>query len=452
MLHKLLTLLAFAGLVGLIPSVFASESFHGSSSFENAPSELTPGESAKFEIKLRYTEGPYAISNLSSLIVVSPASAAPMVLVEAQPLEGITQGQVVRIPVTLTLNPNIEHEKIFLSVSFSGNHFSSRSDAFYKSSWTDSISFDVAPKDQIHIPADYEIIPWGQLEVKNDAAKFTKNMIPQSIVNAGEPFFVVQKMDFTDDNFAANSTFDAIIGYAFTKGDRTISPPKGENVTREELEEFGHFIQQQHTRFYQSSDFEKSFEFTVNSEEPFLVKSSFVLPEPGKYTHQFYKKLKNSPATTGSNIGGTIVVEKFSKAMNDGGICNNNNHRILIKYDYSMVSCVTKDTALKLIERGWANHKSKPIDYASLFEKYAILPEVVAFYEKYPQAIQDIRSDHISYAIEKNDGYKVRMKIFFDENYRQNYIDFHCYKDRILQHEVAQEDIVHYLKNKECGN
>ena len=113
-----MTLLVFVGLVGLIPSVFASELFHGTSSFENAPSELTPGESAKFEIKLRYTEGPYALSDLSSSIVVSPASAAPMVNIETQPLEGITQGQIVRIPVILTINPNIEHEKIFLSVSF----------------------------------------------------------------------------------------------------------------------------------------------------------------------------------------------------------------------------------------------------------------------------------------------------------------------------------------------
>ncbi len=55
----------------------------------------------------------------------------------------------------------MEHEKIFLSIYFTGDHFSSRSDAFYKSAWTDSITFDIAPKDQVGILVDYEIVPWG---------------------------------------------------------------------------------------------------------------------------------------------------------------------------------------------------------------------------------------------------------------------------------------------------
>ena len=43
------------------------------------------------------------------------------------------------------------------------------------------------------------------------------------------------------------------------------------------------------------------------------------------------------------------------------------------------------------------------------------------------------------------------MKIYFDDNYNPDYIDFHCYEDRTLEYEVAEEDIVHYLKYKKCG-
>lgn len=136
-------------LIGFTTQAFASESFYGTSSFENAPSELTTGKSTKFEIKFQYTDGPYALSNFSPVINVSPASASSMVHLDVKSPEEISQGQITRIPVTITVNPDIDHEKIFLSISFTGDHFSSRSDVFYKSAWTDSISFDIAPKDQV---------------------------------------------------------------------------------------------------------------------------------------------------------------------------------------------------------------------------------------------------------------------------------------------------------------
>jgi len=156
----LLIIFASVGLLFLIPYAFASESFYGTSSFENTHSELIPGIPTQFEIKFQYTAGPYALSNFSPVIDVSPTSASSMVYLDVEPLEGISQGQIARIPVKITVNPNIEHEKIFLSVYFTGDHFSSRSDAFYKSAWTDSITFDIAPKDltSAELPSseDYE--------------------------------------------------------------------------------------------------------------------------------------------------------------------------------------------------------------------------------------------------------------------------------------------------------
>ena len=48
----LLIILVSVGLLISIQYTFASESFYGASSFENAPSKLTPGKSTQFEIKL----------------------------------------------------------------------------------------------------------------------------------------------------------------------------------------------------------------------------------------------------------------------------------------------------------------------------------------------------------------------------------------------------------------
>ena len=55
----------------LAPNAFGSESFYGTSSFENTPSELTLGKPTQFEIKFQYIEGPYALSNFSPVIDVS---------------------------------------------------------------------------------------------------------------------------------------------------------------------------------------------------------------------------------------------------------------------------------------------------------------------------------------------------------------------------------------------
>jgi len=50
-------------------------------------------------------------------------------------------------------------------------------------------------------------------------------------------------------------------------------------------------------------------------------------------------------------MGGLVVVEKFSKAVDENGTCKNDEFRRLIKYDYSAVACVNSEIAWKLI--GW---------------------------------------------------------------------------------------------------
>ncbi|WP_371503970.1 hypothetical protein [Nitrosopumilus adriaticus] len=345
----IIVMMASVGLLLFVPNVHASESFHGTSSFENIPSEISRHFPTTFDIKLQYTAGPWGLDDVIPVIEISPENATSYVNFYFEPIS-VDKNSIGRIPVTITVDPAIEYEKIFLSVSFEGNNSQA---GLLKSGWTDSLILSLGPRDEISRQVDYEKIPWGEIDIKNRAALFTKNMIPRSMVQAGEQFFVVQKVDFSDDNFAKNSTFSAVVGYAFEKGDHMIHFPKGENVTDAEHEEFGEAHRKLINEFYQNSEFAKSFEFKVNSEKPFLVKSKFMLPESGKYTHQFYKKLKNSPAVSASSMGGTTVVEKFSKAVGENNICKNDNLRILIKHDYSNVVCVDRQTAWKLIERGW---------------------------------------------------------------------------------------------------
>lgn len=64
-------------------------------------------------------------------------------------------------------------------------------------------------------------------------------------------------------------------------------------------------------------------------------------------------KLKFSPAVSSSNMGGTVVIDKSSNAVDENGMCKNDGLRYLIKHDYSTVVCVTSETAWKLIGRGW---------------------------------------------------------------------------------------------------
>ncbi|GKS67682.1 hypothetical protein YTPLAS73_12290 [Nitrosarchaeum sp.] len=116
---------------------------------------------------------------------------------------------------------------------------------------------------------------------------------------------------------------------------------------------------------------------------------------------------------------------------------------LLQKYDDSP-ACVTESTKLKLIKRGWTGANQIVVDH------FRNLSEVVAFYEVYEDAEFLLNEDHISYFSGSDDGYFVRMNLFFDENYSINGMDFHCYFQRIHQYEFAQEDIASNIKRYDC--
>lgn len=86
----------------------------------------------------------------------------------------------------------------------------------------------------------------------------------------------------------------------------------------------------------------------------------------------------------------------------------------------------------------------------NILERFQDHPEVEAFYIMYPDALEEIRDDHVSYFAGSEDGYHVRMNMFFDENYELEHMDFHCYYQREHQFEFPQEDIATKIEKYEC--
>ena len=83
-------------------------------------------------------------------------------------------------------------------------------------------------------------------------------------------------------------------------------------------------------------------------------------------------------------------------------------------------------------------------------ELYKYTPEVVAFYTEYEDAQVSLRDDHISYVSGGDDGLKIRMKLFFDENYALVDKSLTCYYKKAFQFESSPEDVLYRLQNNEC--
>lgn len=77
-------------------------------------------------------------------------------------------------------------------------------------------------------------------------------------------------------------------------------------------------------------------------------------------------------------------------------------------------------------------------------------PLVDEFYAKYPDAHEEVRIDHISYFAGSDDGFKVRMNLYFDENDELDYINLKCYLNRELQTDVPGSFISKYLTDFTC--
>ena len=119
---------------------------------------------------------------------------------------------------------------------------------------------------------------------------------------------------------------------------------------------------------------------------------------------------------------------------------------VIQKHDGSP-ACVKPETKEKLVERGWTGLTltTKPS-----MQHYNHLPEVKAFYETYEDVQFSIRDDHVSYSSGSDDGYLVRMNLFFDETHTITDVDFHCYFQRVHQYELPQENIEQKIVKYDC--
>jgi hypothetical protein len=134
-----LFLISFVGFI--IPQAFSAEEnfFYGTATFERLSSTIVSNTPTEFEIKFHYTAGSYALKSLTPVIEVNPEGARSKVHFDIKPVNAY-QNDIVRIPVTITVDPSIEYEKIFLSISYAGIGLHN---VPFKSSWSDSIIFDV---------------------------------------------------------------------------------------------------------------------------------------------------------------------------------------------------------------------------------------------------------------------------------------------------------------------
>ena len=119
---------------------------------------------------------------------------------------------------------------------------------------------------------------------------------------------------------------------------------------------------------------------------------------------------------------------------------------------YSLGDCLQMYAAGTLPDwtKAREDHAKKQTRNMELIEQYKDKPEVVAFYAKYDDANVSVGEDFVSYSAGNVDDFRVRMNLYFDENYDLDYMDFHCYVGREPQTEVAQSFILKYLANYDC--
>lgn len=89
-------------------------------------------------------------------------------------------------------------------------------------------------------------------------------------------------------------------------------------------------------------------------------------------------------------------------------------------------------------------------DKNKVIELFKNSPEVKAFHMQYENVQTSVREDHVSYFSGSEDGYLVRMNLFFDENNVMKNIYFHCYYQKVHQFELPQEDLSSKIGKYDC--
>jgi len=125
---------------------------------------------------------------------------------------------------------------------------------------------------------------------------------------------------------------------------------------------------------------------------------------------------------------------------------------IKIPRSYSLGDCLQMyaDGTLPDYTNAREDHAENQARNMELIDRYKDESVVKAFYVKYDDANVSGGNDFVSYSAGNNDDFRVRMNLYFDESYELKNLRLYCYIDGELQHEIAQEDILNYLKNYHC--
>jgi len=333
LMRYLVILLFFA--VFFTPQVFAEESFDGSSSIDPPITEVTPKKPTIMNVLFQYTSGPYAMNNFTPVIEITPASAEKFVQIDVDSIE-IKQRQIKRIPVTLTVDPLIEHEKIFLSISFIGNHF--QTSELYKSSWIESLTLDIAPRDAVGIPQ-------GDCELVNINYE----------ISGGDVFTACKKQDeisfkaIIDANSEGSVAFDIPTNMVYGLSSKDCKLDNTFFVLMDGKEIAANIVGKKDSNLV-------TVEFTPGIHEIEVIGFT-IIPSP-------------SPAQYCGIVLGNDSQYLPPKKQTERGVelrfiqCND-DFQLVVKYD-DTPACVSSENKAKFLKRGWSNPEkhttfSKPI-------------------------------------------------------------------------------------------
>lgn len=364
---KYFVILTFV-LVFFVPQAFAESSFNGYSSIDPPLSEVVSGQSTVMNVRFLYTSGPYAMNNFAPIIDVNPFTAGKFVQIDVDSIE-ITQGQIKRIPITLTVDPQINTAKIFLSISFAGHHF--MSGELQKSSWNDQIILDVVNEKPIPEP-DYE----NNVTYERCGPGTTlQNGV--CVVNNSQKTISTSSEKWPNPYQQINKISGSVMGVS----DNVISSEQTLFVNGTFDQYFGNFNANVFKDYPNSRELVSTMTHTTNELGEFMF--NFTIPQfwnLGNYHIVLENGLEEmdwSFAVRKNHSGATLdrtvypvpwergpPLKQFKDGFAIDEIYCKDDLVLLPKYD-DTPACVTEQTKQKLIERGWTKRVLPEIDLHS---------------------------------------------------------------------------------------
>lgn len=375
------------------------------------PESIKIGEKATFYLKMSNLEYD-RVSDIEPIITIMPKDASEFVHVEINPqISTLWHGYYQTTKGTIYVDKGIPVDRIFVSVSFMGNNqFGEQVSLTSDSTFNASIKIEKSQNEEILDDSISDHKEKKDIDyVRYDFRKEAHFDLPAFIKKNPLPLDIAQSMQ----NWCADSPISSKKDPQFWDA----VPIRILSITSE-------------------------FQFLNGKKDSFVVNS--------------YASEDTCPPNVW--MTGTFASEggdrhRFSLFHDDdffryqiGEVQCKDDLVIATKSTDNSLVCVKPETKQKLLERGWSLLNTE----ISALESIKNHPTVEAFYAKYPDTVEEIRSDHISYVVGSDDGFKVRMNMYFDEKYVLDYIDFHCYFQRIHQNDVPETFILRYLKDFEC--